>query len=315
MVFLILTSKGQSFEIISFSQLAIPYSTKPVYHSALTYVKGKKGHYQQNYIYSTCNMHLFKDSTYVFYYVSEFEYHLSAGNYITRENVFILQWDSMRTQKIVADYELYKHYFKFKPPSAFKIQKMAYVLDENTLTPFHSYISKDRIEILEQSKSMLKNNVQLDQFKSIYYSDNGKKLTINYDQQKKFSFPTDSIWGFVVSEVQHSNVYRVVPRGINWFGFPGIKVVQTDYFIIYNIGDSRGYSYFSKDLDSKIYALNLKNLQTVFADKPDFIEAVKKEFNENQMLSVLDKHVNSYRIVEIYKACLEAETQKLKLKE
>jgi hypothetical protein len=230
---------------------------------------------------------------------------MSLGWYNVYSGVYTLYWDSIKTEAAIKNPDFYKRYFKFKPPNVFKILRAGFMLDENTLVPLHRYSEKDRIELFASSKNLLKHNVQIDDYKGVHYNTSGNKLVIVYEDNKEQEFHRDSIWGFVTFQNNSPKLYRVTPKGLNWYGFPGVMVAQIDQFIIYTVGEGRTYSYFSRDLNSKILPLNFKELKKEFKDKPDFVEKVYEEFGENKPLNSLDRQSNSYRVIELYNSCIK----------
>jgi len=284
------------------SSSVIYYSSDPILNIIMERVKGQEDHYSVTFPYSSCNLYLYKDSSFVFYYVDPNVYKLAKGRYVQKENVFVLHSDSVETVKAVADPEFYKKYFKFKVPIALSIKSAAFFTDKELLIPFHNSQNK-KIEIFKTSGDFITSKLEMTVFRDIQYDLKGKRIVVGFDEINVQSFSPDSIWGYSVFKNGKLQAYRRTAKGFNWYGLPGICIVQTEPFIIYTVGEGRLYSYFSKDLNSKIYPLNLESIKKEFRENKVFVDAVSKEFGSNKLMNIKGSTANSYRILELYQEC------------
>ncbi len=263
-------------------------------------VKEDPHYFKKTYPYSTTNLYLNADSSFVVYFVSMEHYQMAVGRWTMDGAIYQLYGDSAKTRAAVINPEFYKKYFKFKVPTAFYFDAVELVLDGNALVCAHRAVEKNRIELLRSSQDLYKHNAQIEGFGKIAYNQAGDKLLVTCAGEE-FEFPKKEIWGFLTTQNNQTQVYRRTDKGFNWYGFPGAQIVQIDKFIIYTVGEGRLYSYFSRNLDSKILPLKFKELKSEFKDKPAFIEAVLKEFGTNRSLNTLDDLVDGYRVMELYK--------------
>lgn len=286
------------------SSAQVYYSEDPLLNIPMEKIPGKENQYAADHPYSSCHLNFYKDSTFVFYYVDSDLYRMACGKYFYINGVYVLYSDSISTAKAVVDPEFYKKFFKFKTPTAQKIERVAYIISGDLLLPFHNSQGKQKIELLNTSNDFLEHKLQMTAFRNLYYSLSGKEIVVDYNADKRVSVDVDSLWGFVIFKKGFLETYRKTPKGFNWYGMPGVQVVQTTPFVIYTVGEGRIYSYFSRDLNSRIYPLKLEQLKKEFKENQKFIEALNKEFGPHKLLSVKGEAPHSYRILEIYNECL-----------
>lgn len=291
----------------NFSSQSYYYSEDPVLNLEMKKVEGSERKYTTHFPYSTCNLHLYEDSTFVFYYADAGHYKMAVGNYRFSKGTYVLDSDSLRTENAVSSPAFYKKYFKFKSPTALWIRGAAYFEAGDVLIPFYD-LSKSKIELLPASQDLLKHQIQMRSFRSINYTANGKTVSVDFTGDSVVIVKLNSLWGFAILKSGSIKVYRTTPRGFNWYGMPGIEIVQTEPFIIYTVGEGRLYSYFSRDLNSKIHPLNFDKIQQEFKDKPEFVAAVEKEFGKNKPLNAPDPETKSYRVAELYKRSLSKDS-------
>jgi len=277
------------------------YSDNPILNIILEKVESPEICFKASYPYSSSNIYFYGDSTFVFYYVDVETYDMVVGKYSQKGRLTILVSDSAATAKAVRDPSFYKKYFKFKPPTALHIEQAAYFFEDDLLIPFHNSFEKDKIKLCSASRDFLSHKLQMSVYKDIHYNLSGKRIVVDYSEKDKFSLSVDSLWGFITFKKGALKMFRTTPKGFNWYGVPGVQIVQTDPFIIYTVGEGRIYSYFSKDLNSKIYPLDLNNIKREFNGNTAFIKALNKEFGDRRVLSAKGRTTNSYRVLEIYK--------------
>lgn len=273
-------------------------------------VPGQPQCFKKTYPYSSTNLYLYADSSFVIYFVSLEHYQMAVGRWALNGNMYQLSSDSAKTRMAVSNPEFYKTYFKFKTPEPFYFDAVELVLDGNVLVRAHKGPGKEnRIELLRSAEDLYKHNAEIENFSKISYNRAGDKLVLLCGEHT-FEFPKKEIWGFLITQNNQSKVYRRTDKGFNWYGIPGAQIAQMDDFIIYTVGEDRLYSYFSRTLDSKIFPLKYAELKKEFKDKPAFTEAVLKEFGANRSLNALDHIVDGYRVMELYKASEKAVSEK-----
>lgn len=303
LIFVITQGFSQSPDVNTSS--TVYYSDDPILNIILERTKDRDDHYSATFPYSSCNLFLYKDGSFVFYYVDVEVYKLARGTYIRKQDLYIIHSDSAATAKAITDPEFYKKYFKFKAPVALEIKLAAFFRDKELLIPFHNSQSKNKIELFRKSGDFSKSRLKMAVFKDIHYDLKGKRIVVEYDELNEKIFPMDSIWGYKIFKRGLLQAYRTTPKGFNWYGIPGILIVQTEPFIIYTVGEERLYSYFSRDLNSKIYPLDFINIKREFRENKAFTNSVEKEFGAHKFLSVKGSTPGSYRILELYKECLQ----------
>lgn len=273
-------------------------------------VPGQPHYFKKTYPYSTTNLYLNADSSFVVYFVSIEHYQMAVGRWAQNGNTYQLIGDSAKTRVAVNTSEFYKKYFKFKTPEPFYFDAVELVLDGTALVRAHKGPGKEnRIELLRSSQDLYRHNAEIEDFRKIRYSSAGDKIVVVCGEQE-FEFPKKEIWGFLITQNNQSTVYRRTDKGFNWYGIPGAQIAQIDDFVIYTVGEDRLYSYFSRSLDSKIFPLKYPELQKEFKDKPKFTEAVLKEFGPNRSLNTLDHLVDGYRVMELYKVSEQSVLEK-----
>lgn len=273
-------------------------------------VPDQPNYFKKTYPYSTTNLYLNADSSFVVYFVSIEYYQMAVGRWAQNGSVYQLIGDSSKTRMAVTNPDFYKRYFKFKAPEPFYFDAIELILDVNVLVRAHRGPGKEsRIQLLKSSQDLYKHNAEIENFDKIRYNQAGDKIVVQCEGEE-FEFPKKEIWGFLITQNNQSRVYRRTDKGFNWYGIPGAQIAQIDDFIIYTVGEDRLYSYFSRELDSKIFPLRYHELKKEFKDKPAFTEAVLKEFGPNRSLNTLDNVVDGYRIMELYKASEKSPSEK-----
>lgn len=273
-------------------------------------VPGQPHYFKKTYPFSTTNLYLNADSSFVVYFVSVEHYQMAVGRWALNGNMYQLIGDSSKTRMAVTDPEFYKRYFKFKTPEPFYFDAVELVLDGTALVRAHRGPGKEsRIELLRNSQDLYKHNAEIEDFNKIRYNQAGDKIVLQCGGQE-FEFPKNEIWGFLITQNNQSKVYRRTDKGFNWYGIPGAQIAQIDDFIIYTVGEDRLYSYFSRNLDSKILPLKYDELKKEFKDKPAFTGAVFKEFGANRSLNTMDNMVDGYRVMELYKVSEKSLSEK-----
>lgn len=164
------------------------------------------------------------------------------------------------------------------------------------------------IGILFSPEDLYKKEYEISSFTNIDYNTSGTKLVISYEPNGRIEFPKDSVWGFVIHKNNDARVYRTTPQKYLIYGLPsavpGVEVTQVDQFIIYTLGPKRSFSYFSKDLRSEILMLDTKELKKAFSNNKTFIDAISSEFGPLKSVARIDSKFNSFKVIEVYRACL-----------
>lgn len=265
-------------------------------------IPDQPNYFKKTYPYSSTNLYLNTDSSFVVYFISIEHYYMAVGRWTLNGSIYQLIGDSAKTRMVVTNPEFYKNYFKFQRPQPFYFDEVELVLDGNVLVRAHRNPGKEsRIELLRNSQDLYKQNAEIEGFSKISYNQSGDKIVVLCGAEE-FEFPKKEIWGFLITQNGKSKVYRRTDKGFNWYGIPGAQIAQINNFIIYTVGEDRLYSYFSRNLDSRIFPLRYNELKKEFKDKPAFTEAVLKEFGSNRPLNALDNMVDGYRVMELYRA-------------
>lgn len=268
---------------------------------------------EAEYRYST-GLYLYKDNTFIYYCYSPKEFVLSAGKYSEVDGRIVLNWDKIETDAKINDPEFYTRIFRYGKPQAFAIEKLIYFLNGNKLSPQVPDCQRHSIGILFSCKDLYKKELEIEDFSTLQYNTEGTKLVILQSAGKRTEFPADSIWGFVIHDGVKAKVYRRIPKSAMVFGvqhtIPGMLLTQVDLFILYAVGAGRSYSFFSKDLNSEIVPLNANELKKAFPENNAFHEAVSSEFRMLKPIYSLDKKLNCYMVMEMYRSSLGLSTQK-----
>lgn len=114
-------------------------------------VKEDPHYFKKTYPYSTTNLYLNADSTFVVYFVSIEHYQMAVGRWNMDGSIYRLFGDSAKTRAAVINPEFYKKYFKFKTPVAFHFDAVELILDGNVLVRNHRALERNRIELLRSS--------------------------------------------------------------------------------------------------------------------------------------------------------------------
>lgn len=259
---------------------------------------------KENSFYFSSSLYLYPDSSFVYSYFSPGRFELSTGNYQRWGNLFRLDWDSLKTLEKANDPDFYKEYFKWMAPSPFAIRAVYYTLSDNHLSPYQPKNNEKGIRLLCSSAELYTSGKEIPDFHSIRYNEDGKKLIVFYGDKKELKFSIDSIWGFITHLNGQTKVFRKTKKNFNWYGFPGIQVAQIDQLIFYYIGETRVYSYFSKDLNSEIYSLEINEIKKQFSGMPLFVKSVSKGISLTKPIHSLDEYYNSYKVLELYRNAL-----------
>lgn len=250
-------------------------------------------------------LELQRDSSFIYCYVSKWYFDIAKGRYKSDKNSVTLTWDSSETERIAKDPVFYKRHFKSGKPNPLKIQGIRFIHGENSLTPDLSMIhpdKDDRLELLLKSRDLYKMNSGIDSMVDIRYNVKGDRLLISHGKNSELQVPAKSVWGFVIFRKNNVEVYRRTSKGFNWYGIPGVKLVELDKLVLYTVGNDKRYTCFSRGLDAPIFMLEHKNIRKAFPDEREFQEIVKKEFPTEASLTEYDEFLRSYRFVEVYKS-------------
>ena len=272
-------------------------------------IENKLTKYKNEGPYHKSEIELFPDGSFVYYFLSPLRYDLTFGNYIQTDNLIELKWDSVKTMQAVKDSSIYKKVFRLKPPNPFKIIDKLYQIEFNSLEQGHiSYkFSNKNTELYLSSSQFLKQGLAVDSFLKINYNLSGAKLVIkNVPPKSDLVFAKDFIWGYKVCDGWNCYVYRIAPKGTNWYQSAGIQIVQADSLIIYTVGPGYMYSYFSKDLDSKIYKLNNSGVKEAFKDNVPLQQYMIKQLEDLPNYTAINERTDCFRIIEIYKEAMKS---------
>jgi hypothetical protein len=288
--------------------LLLPYSHKIMFVT-LTKDPGVIDYYRKIHTFTSSNLYLYKDTTFLFYHTSQEESRMAIGNYRRDKEYIYLYWDSLKTTGAVSDQAFYEKYISFGKPKPLVIKNWKYLVKETEIEPYIPVLADadSRIELLYSSTEIFGTAGKIiHDFKSIKYDVSGNRIIVTYGDNETETIPKFRIWGFVIYNGASPQVYRRTKLGFNWYGIPGAQIAQLDGIVIYTVGEQRRYSYFSRDLDSPILPLTLKELKREFHGNKKFIMLLTKEFHSNRILSDLDEHFNSYKVVELYLKSMEA---------
>lgn len=278
----------------------MPYSHSRNIYNVLT--NDNNNVYKNTSTYRTSILKLNDDSTFLYYDISKVAFDVSTGKYTLEYDLLTLNWDSVKTHALAEkEPEEYKEQFMFKKPSPLKIEKVVFVKQKDRFTPYRYYTDVDGLELLYKSDDLFKKNTGLYRSSTFGYNGSGKKLLVTSKDKSQWEIPCETIWGFAIHQNHNIKVYRTAPRGMNPFGIPGVRVVQMDELIIYNIGDNQSRSYFSKDLNSEIYPLTMKEVKKVFADDKEFLFKLYREFGLHGPITASDAYFNGYKFIELYR--------------
>src|ERR1700749_3124945 len=100
---------------------------------SFTKVEGKLVKYKNQGPYHISEIELSTNGSFVYYFLSQTRFDLTIGNYTKTDGLVTLNWDSLKTMAAVNDTSVYKKYFKFKPPTPFKIKDKIYQIELNSL--------------------------------------------------------------------------------------------------------------------------------------------------------------------------------------
>ncbi len=253
--------------------------------------------------YYSASFFVYPDSTYLYYHYSPQFYWMSAGRYISCGTVFTFNWDSLKTEQITNSPEFYEQYFKYGKPKALPLHQVRYELKDAEMKTYVPESKKNSIGLLMSPDDLYKRVNELDSFSFIKYNMAGDRIRIGCGH-KEMEFRADSIWGFIIQTAGESKVYRRVKKNLNWYGLPGLQIVQKDLFVLYTAGQGRMYSFFSVDLNSEIYPLKQNDLSTVFKNNSVFVKELSSQFGLRTPLHALDEFYNSYKVMEVYRASL-----------
>lgn len=278
----------------------MPYSHNRNINNVLT--RDKNNVYKNTSAYRSSILKLNDDSTFIYYDISKVAFDVSTGKYTLEDDLLTLNWDSLKTYALIEkEPQEYTEQVMFKKPRPFKIEKTVFVKQKDRFTPYRYHTDVEGLELLYKSDDLFNTHTGLYGSSTIGYNGSGKKLLITSKDKSQWEIPCENIWGFAIHQDHNIKVYRAVPRGMNPFGIPGIRVVQMDKLIIYNIGDDQGRSYFSKDLNSEIYPLTMKEVKKLFAEDKEFLFKLYREFGLHGSITESDAYFNGYKFIELYR--------------
>ena len=270
-------------------------------------VTDKPNFYIQQGPYHLSEMQFFSDSSFVYYFVSNLRYNITFGRYTQFDNLITLRWDSAATVLLAADSSNYKKYFKFKFPTPFKIEDKIYLIKSNSLENLKVKFPSKKTELYFSSNDFLKTGFAVDSFFQIKYNPTGTKLVLQKYNQKDVLFPKDSIWGYkICPDGWKCDLYRIAPKGTNWYTSAAIQVVQIDALIIYTIGSDFLNVFFSKDLNSTIYHLNNSGITKAFKENGVLLKSILTEMDKiKNNYTAINEKTDCFKIIEIYKEVLK----------
>jgi hypothetical protein len=255
--------------------------------------------------YHVSEILLFPDSSFFYYFLSVSRYDFTIGKYSAIDGLITLNWDSLKTFNCTKDSACYGKYFKLKRPLPFKITNKVYCIKSNSLELIKFKFSTKKNELYTSCNSFLNEDkvIAIDPTIQIKYNIAGDKLIVkNSINDIGRMFPKDSIWGYKTCTNWDCYLYRIAPKGINWYGYSG---VQIDDLIIYTIGPGYMYCYFSKNLTSKIHPLNRSGITEAFKENKSLQEIILKKADKLSGYSAINENTDCFKIIEIYKNALQ----------
>ncbi|MGZ3920830.1 MAG: hypothetical protein ACXVC7_11075 [Bacteroidia bacterium] len=259
---------------------------------------------------------LLDDSTFSYYDYNKYlsnNLRFTVGRLIRENNFIFLESDSMLTRKIIKENSTADKYFssEIAPYIAkgqfFRITDTKFFVDNKRKKFIRQPLSKcKKVQLFFFSNDVFSNGYIVDSIRFPYgmYSDGFNRLIIKtHTKQKKISFRLDSLWGWrYCFPPGRPRDYSFLSR-LKGVGFPGLLVVQFDNIIIYEGGSKLRIMYFSKDPNSEILALSIKNLKKVYKENTKFTELLSQ-------MKKLDSyyykdHSRHYYIVDLYNKCNE----------
>jgi len=188
---------------------------------------------------------------------------------------------------------------------------MFYQIKSNSIELLKFKFQNKKNELYTTYNSFLNTGIFIDSIIQIKYNNTGDKLIIkNRPDKVDMILPKDSIWGYKICPDWNCYLYRIAPKGLNWYGSAGIQIIQIDDLIIYTIGTGYVYSYFSKNLASKIYPLNRSGITEAFKDNKGLQEIILKEIGKLPSYWAINEDTDCFRIIEIYRDALQRTNSK-----
>ena len=262
--------------------------------------------YKNEGVYHFSEILFFSDSSFVYYFLSPSKYDFTVGKYTYVDHLITLNWDSVKTYNNARDTSFYGKFFRLKKPCPFKIKNLFYQLKPHTLEKVKIRFPNKKNIIYPSFDSYLTEGIIIDSIVRIQYNSIGDKLIIKTKYKKNdMVLSKDSVWGYRTCPDWNCNLYRIAPKGLNWYGPAGIQLIQIDDLIIYTIGSGHTYSCFSKTLRSKIYPLNRSGITEAFKDNKDLLVLLLKEGDKLPNYWAINEATDSYRIIEIYRDALK----------
>lgn len=291
-----------------FAQNTFFATQKDAKHPPPSFIKteGQELRYKQQGDYFISEILLFPDSTFVYYFVSSSRYDLTVGAYFKSEELILLNWDSLKTLSLSKDTSFYNKYFKLKPPKPFKITDKQYWIKSSSLELIKYVLPNRKAELFSSCENMPNKGLEITPFTEVRYNSSGEKLIFKSPtERKEFLLSKDSVWGYKTSNDWDCALYRIAPKGINWYGYAGIQIVQIDQLIIYTVGTGFTYSFFSKKLNSKIYPLTRVGIIDAFKDNIPLQTIILKEAEKLPSYWAINENTDCFKIIEIYKNALQ----------
>ncbi|MBI2721944.1 MAG: hypothetical protein HYX39_07200 [Bacteroidetes bacterium] len=123
-------------------------------------------------------------------------------------------------------------------------------------------------------------------------------LVVTTFDKKKIVIACDSLWGI---KYKDGTVYRNYNDQYYLLRQNSIPVIYSQTHSGHN--SSHTSYYFSKDLDSDIYSMKIKNFKKYFQGDECFLNKIKKDLKWYQNYSAFDKKNKTFYIVKFYKEC------------
>ncbi len=270
------------------------------------------GLYERRFNYNLSQVYLYPDSSYIYFYVSKNRYDLSKGRYRLSNESIVFNWDSLKTCELISDSVAYSRFFKYRRPNGFRLIDNRYKIDKNQFIPIrndHPEWGLERITLFASHRDLDSLKGTSFPYSGMGYNENGEKIYIKQPNGDKLWFRRDSLWGYALYNEAGAALYRFVNKGFNWYGSPGIQVVNITGMNLYIVG-GRVNSYFSRSLDSKIHPLTLPELKKVYSDNPIFLDLLKKEIGPFTPITKSIEDSNGYLVAELYLISLEGSPMK-----
>lgn len=236
--------------------------------------------------YHKAVLKLYPDSTFELHYLNSEAFDLAIGRYYTFNNFIYFIWDSVKTNSAISDTNIYKKYYRLQKANPFKINKTVFKFFKKTINSTIERDIFDKVEFFITSKDLYTHGIFSDSLSdfpipfTFTYMLPGIKIILNKKFEKNISCNLDTIWGFrcIYRNGTQGSFFRVNPADTMCY-----RVLQYDGMIIYSFKGLAYHSknhtqyYFSENIDSPMFKLNLPNLKECYKSNQAFIDVLEKD--------------------------------------